>query len=161
MIFYGTPDEPEEPGRVTVTLIADTSRFETAMRRASRATSRMAPALQQLKPPDSFFRYVDRYIVETARRQLTLDVILEVIGLTVDQVWARFYVRGTSHEFASEDAFTNYLVVLSRIRGDRGHAARAAFMQGWAEYRAGDEDVNLMPWHRLIGNHAVFVDGAA
>lgn len=157
MIVHSPYPEDDEPGKVTVTLIADTSRFEAALRRVSRGTAQLSRELQKPGSMDAF----TRYIVDTARRTLTLDVILEVIGLSVDEVWARFYVRGTSHEFATEDAFSNYLVVLGRIRGDRGHAARAAFMQGWAEYRAGDEPAHLLPWHRLLGNHAVIVDGAA
>lgn len=66
-----------------------------------------------------------------------IAVIREVLPLTVDQVWARFYVRGGMDlAYAEPDAFDDYLRVLAAIPGARGTAARAAFLHGWAEHRA-------------------------
>lgn len=98
----------------------------------------------------------ERFLVRTSLNMLVLDIKLEVIGLTVDGVRARFYVRGTSHEFAEADVRDHYLRALGRIGGDRGEAAREAFLQGWVEYR-GRGDVEPFVWHRLIGDTALSV----
>ena len=78
------------------------------------------------------------YIVEAARQVTLLDVLLEMAGLTVDQTWALHYQRGAfGPDFSDPDAFDNHLRVLGRVRGKRGHAARAGFVHGWAQHRAG------------------------
>lgn len=99
-----------------------------------------------------------RYLVTTARQLLVLDLKLEVLNLNADQVWARFYTRGALHpDFATPDAVDHYLCALTRINGDRGHAARAGFLQGWVDHRASDDERQLLAWHRLIGDTAVSV----
>lgn len=102
-----------------------------------------------------------RYLVTTARQLLVLDLKLEVLNLNADQVWARFYTRGALHpDFAGPngpDAVDHYLRALTRINGDRGHAARAGFLQGWVDHRASDNARQLLAWHRLIGDTAVSV----
>lgn len=141
MIVCG--DLPPEP--VKLTIKADLSQFTAAVETARVAT-------------DDFVRYM----VTTARQLLVLDLKLEVLGLNADQVWARFYTRGAMHpDFADESAVDHYLRALTRIDGDRGHAARTGFLQGWADHRAGNDPVRLLPWHRLLGDRAVTVGRAA
>lgn len=98
-----------------------------------------------------------RYVTSTARRITTLDVMLEVIGLTVDQVWATFYVRGAMDPALADDhARDQYLRCLTRIGGDLGRAAREAFLRGWAEHRAeADRRRDVLAWHRFIGETAI------
>lgn len=102
-----------------------------------------------------------RYVVSTARQLLVLDLKLEVLNLNADQVWARFYARGALHpDFVTTDAVDHYLRALTRINGDRGHAARSGFLAGWAQHRAGDDQHQLLAWHRLLGDTAVSVGRA-
>lgn len=123
MILMGYPNNGPD-----VRLTVDTSRLVGAMDDAHAATEDFV-----------------RYIVGHGRKMLTLDVMLEVIGLTPDQVWARFYVRGAMDpDFAEPDAVDNYLIVLGRIRGDRGHAARTGFLAGWATHRAAAPRLKLV-----------------
>lgn len=69
----------------------------------------------------------------TTRR---LAVIREVLPLTAGEVWLRFYNRGaTDPAYVEPDDVDAYLRILAGIPGDRGTAARAAFLRGWAEHR--------------------------
>lgn len=132
MIITGpTPDSPEP----IVRLVVDTSRFTAAVRAATKQTEKL-------------------------RRNLrTLNVITETLSLTVDQVWARFYVRGgMDHRFTDPDAVDDYLRILNGVPGEKGATARAAFLRGWAEHRSVPTSDNTpVIWHRYIGNTAIEV----
>lgn len=98
----------------------------------------------------------DRATARLRRNARALTVLAEVLTLTTDQVWARFYVRGgMDPAYAEPDAVDEYLRALNVIPGGRGAAARAAFLRGWAEHRS----VPAAPvvWHRYIGNTAIQV----
>lgn len=97
-------------------------------------------------------------IAKLRRNVKTITVLTEVIGLSVDQVWARFYVRGgMDPRFAEPDAVDEYLRILNGIRGDRGAAARNAFLRGWAEHRSVPTPRDPVVWHRYIGDTAIQV----
>lgn len=93
------------------------------------------------------------------RRNLSaLTVLREVMHLTTDQVWARFYVRGgMDHRYIEPDAVDEYLRVLNHVPGRKGEAARAAFLRGWAEHRSVAEPTTPVVWHRFIGSTAIEV----
>lgn len=126
--FDGTNDGP------VVRLVADASKLVADLAAATRATDKL-------------------------RRNLrTLTVVTEVLGLTVDQVWARFYVRGgMDHRFTDPDHVDDYLRVLNGIPGEKGAVARAAFLRGWAEHRSVADPKTPVIWHRYIGDTAIEV----
>lgn len=106
-----------------------------------------------------------RYVTRAARRVTTLDIALEVFGLTVDQTWSTFYVRGgMDPEFADPYARDLYLQALTRVGGERGAAAREAFLRGWVEHRPYDDEQGAaLVWHRYFpsywGGTAIRVNG--
>ena len=104
-----------------------------------------------------------RYVLRAARQVTALDVMLEVIGLTVDQTWATFYVRGgMDPEFADEAARDEYLRALLKVKGERGQTAVEAFLRGWFTHRPHDAALDHagrpLAWHRLIGDTVIYVD---
>lgn len=126
--FDGAHDGP------IVRLVIDGSKYVTDAVAASRATDKL-------------------------RRNLrTLTVVTEVLGLTADQVWARFYVRGgMDSRFTEPDAVDDYLRVLAGVPGETGAVARAAFLRGWAEHRSVAEPITPVVWHRYLGDTAIQV----
>lgn len=129
MILAGAPDP------IRVNLTADVSRFIDAMGRATAHTVDL-----------------NRQIVRTARNMLTLDALLEVFGLSVDQVWATYYVRGGMHpDFAEPDQRDHYLRALLNLKGARGRAAVTGFLAGWTEHRGSQlAPVEAFAWHRYM-----------
>lgn len=103
----------------------------------------------------------DSAIAALRRNISALAVRTEILGLTLDQVWARFYVRGTSHEYAAPADFDAYLRVLNSIRGPHGATARDAFLRGWVEHRTTTDPPPPVVWHRFIGHTAIQVHPAA
>lgn len=91
------------------------------------------------------------------RNVSAITVRAEILGLTLDQIHARFYVRGTSHEYADPDDFDAYLRVLTSIQGRHGAAARDAFLRGWVEHRSIVDPPPPVVWHRFIGHTAIQV----
>lgn len=120
-------------GEMRVNLVLDTTRFEAAMKAAAESTAR-------------FTRYVQM-----------LTVALEVSTLTPDQIRGRFYVRGAlDARFERPDQVDAYLRILNRLPGERGEAARMAFLRGWAEHRS-VQKVDPVVWHRYLGDTAIQV----
>lgn len=115
------------------------------------------PDIRRTADVEDFVRYVGR----AARRVTTLDIALEVFGLTVDQTWARFYIRGgMDPEFNDPDARDLYLQALTRVGGERGRAAREAFLRGWVHgHHVDDDQAAQLVWHRWIGTTAIRVNG--
>lgn len=147
MILAGTLDGAPEP--VTVVLHADVSDFTACLSRA---------ALDTAKAVEDF----DRQLVATARKMLTLDALLEVIGLSVDQVWATYYVRGAMDpEFAAPQFRDHYLRALLNVGGERGRAAVTGFLAGWTQHRAAAlEPVEAFAWHRYMAGVELQVSAA-
>jgi hypothetical protein len=131
MIITGLPSDTPEP---RIRLVVDTSAFTAAVRTATRQTNKL-------------------------RRNLrTLTVVTEVLGLTADQVWARFYVRGgMDSRFVDPDAVDDYVRILTGVPGEKGTVARAAFLRGWAEHRSVGEPTTPVVWHRYLGDTAIQV----
>lgn len=127
-------------GEVRVHLVADTSRFEAAMRKAMTATRDLGLRLERFR-----------------RHSRTMAALLEILPLTEAEAWGRFYARGAlDPTYASEKAVDEYLRVLTGVHLPAAAAARDAFLRGWVEHQAAP-GARAVVWHRFIGDTAIQV----
>jgi hypothetical protein len=131
-------------GEVRVELVADTTKYVAALHAAAEAAQEAHRRLENFK-----------------RRARATALFLELLPLTPDQAWARFYVRGAMDPaYATPAAVDAYIRALSLVPGPVAETARTAFLHGWAEHRS-VEHARSVVWHRYIGDTAIQINPEA